>query len=508
MNLYVREGDGSVSEINAVPGQTILQALQSAGKQCFAPCGGNGTCGRCKVLVRDDAGVGYKLACETPATEGITVMLEEMGAMKVAGVSASLMTGELKSSEFGVAIDVGSTTMVFHLVELESKETVASIGRVNPQVVFGSDVIARINAASEPDGFAELCSCLSDSIEEACKELCESARIDTSRIRTIALVGNTTMEHFATGLDPQTIGVSPFTPLSLFGEVMPLHRHEVTGLPPAYVAPAVAGYVGGDITAGLLASSMMEREGIQLFIDIGTNGEMALGNNRRAVCCATAAGPAFEGASITLGMPAMPGAVSSVEAQDGSWAIETVDDAPAAGICGSGLLDAVSAFVKAGIVDETGYLLDEDEVADQWAPWIGEEAGQTVCYLDDSHNVYLTQSDIRKVQLAKSAIRAGIETMMSELEMSYDDIDEVALAGGFGMHLDPKSATGIGLIPPQLDGKVKAYGNTAGTGATLCLFDEGRLKVEEIASSVEYLELSTDKRFNEFYIDYMGFEED
>ena len=253
---------------------------------------------------------------------------------------------------------------------------------------------------------------------------------------------------------------------------------------------------------------MRDHEALQLFIDIGTNGEMALGNDDKIVCCATAAGPAFEGASITLGMPAMPGAISKVTLGDGEFQIKTVDDAPAIGISGSGLLDAVAAVVSVGLVDETGYLCDEDEADEHWSHCIGEENGETVCYLDAAHNVYLAQSDVRKVQLAKSAIRAGIETMMAEFDATYDQIDEVALAGGFGMHLDPHSATAIGLIPPALDGKVRACGNTAGQGAVECLFEQGREATEEIAELADYLELSTDKRFNEFYIDFMGFEEE
>ncbi len=693
--------------------------------------------------MRDEGSVGYKLACETLAKEGSEIILEEISTVKIAGVAdqghfthnasatygiaidvgsttmvfhlVDLLTADIvasvgkvnpqvvfgsfthnASATYGIAIDVGSTTMVFHLVDLLTADIVASVGKVNPQVVFGSDVIARINASSKPGGLDDLCDCLlsgmRDACEElcrhtgikaedvkacsvvgnttmqhficgldphdigivsgmrdACEELCRHTGIKAEDVKACSVVGNTTMQHFICGLDPHDIGIAPFTPQSLFGGTFTLHQPLLPSLTQAYLAPAVAGYVGGDITAGIRAARMRDHEALQLFIDIGTNGEMALGNDDKIVCCATAAGPAFEGASITLGMPAMPGAISKVTLGDGEFQIETVDDAPAIGICGSGLLDAVAAVVSVGLVDETGYLCDEDEADEHWSHCIGEENGETVCYLDAAHNVYLAQSDVRKVQLAKSAIRAGIETMMAEFDATYengetvcyldaahnvylaqsdvrkvqlaksairagietmmaefdatyDQIDEVALAGGFGMHLDPHSATAIGLIPPALDGKVRACGNTAGQGAVECLFEQGRAggfgmhldphsataiglippaldgkvracgntagqgaveclfeqgreateemhldphsataiglippaldgkvracgntagqgaveclfeqgreATEEIAELADYLELSTDKRFNEFYIDFMGFEEE
>lgn len=508
MRIIVRNQDGSVEEVAAHEGQTLLEVLQDAGKPIFAPCGGEGTCGRCKVLVRDEGSVGYKLACETLAKEGSEIILEEISTVKIAGVADHGHFTHNASATYGIAIDVGSTTMVFHLVDLLTADIVASVGKVNPQVVFGSDVIARINASSKPGGLDDLCDCLLSGMRDACEELCRHTGIKAEDVKACSVVGNTTMLHFICGLEPHDIGIAPFTPQSLFGGTFTLHQPLLPSLTQAYLAPAVAGYVGGDITAGIRAARMRDHEALQLFIDIGTNGEMALGNDDKIVCCATAAGPAFEGASITLGMPAMPGAISKVTLGDGEFQIETVDDAPAIGICGSGLLDAVAAVVSVGLVDETGYLCDEDEADEHWSHCIGEENGETVCYLDAAHNVYLAQSDVRKVQLAKSAIRAGIETMMAEFDATYDQIDEVALAGGFGMHLDPHSATAIGLIPPALDGKVRACGNTAGQGAVECLFEQGREATEEIAELADYLELSTDKRFNEFYIDFMGFEEE
>ena len=517
MELTIVPPRGSARRIEARGGQTLLDVLQQTGETVFAPCGGAGTCGRCKVLVRDAEGVHYCLACQTPAADGLHVLLEDTGDVHVEGADGATGAPVRQGADFGLAVDIGTTTMVFFLVDLETRTAVETLGKVNPQVAFCGDVIARIDAADAPGGLATLCGLLRDSIDEAEKALCAAAGISRARIVRRSIVGNTTMEHFATGLNPHSIGVSPFTPLSLFGSETALYAPEGgaggQAAPElrAFLAPAAAGYVGGDITAGLVASGMREGDEMQLFIDIGTNGEMALGNRERAICCATAAGPAFAGASITLGMPAMPGAVSAARLTVDGLEVETVDGAPAVGICGSGLLDAVACLVKAGVVDETGYLLDADEAAEgpcaHLAGRIGEEAGQTAFYLDDERRVYLTQTDVRKVQLAKAAIRAGIDTMVAEMGVSYADIGHVALAGGFGMHLNPASATAIGLIPPALDDRIRALGNTAGAGAVRCLFEDGQAAVAEVARACTYLELSTSATFNELYVENMGFEE-
>ena len=279
-----------------------------------------------------------------------------------------------------------------------------------------------------------------------------------------------------------------------------------------YLAPAVAAYVGGDITAGLHASGMRARRGLQLFVDIGTNGEMALGNAERVVCCATAAGPAFEGAGISFGMPALPGAIEAVILENGQLRAHVIGEGAPRGLCGSGLLDAVACLLDAGLIDETGYLLDADEAADEapaaLAALIGEEDGQTVCYLDPARRVWLSQADVRQTQLAKAAIRAGIEVLMASLGVTAADVEELALAGGFGTHLRIESAARIGLIPPALAGRTTALGNAAGRGAVAALTDEGRADLAAIAAVCEYRELSGDAAFNNAYIEAMGFEED
>ena len=252
--------------------------------------------------------------------------------------------------------------MAAYLVDLATGQVLGTAGKVNPQATYGSDVIARIETATRPSDSAALSNLLRTAIDQLVATLGRQAAVDPLRIKRLVVVGNTVMEHFAAGLDPCPIGVAPFTPTSLFGASLELHAPTGAARKRAYFAPAIAGYVGGDITAGLHAAGMADREQLQLFIDIGTNGEMALGNRDGMICCATAAGPAFEGASIALGMPALPGAVCAVRLTGQTLQIDTIDGLPALGICGSGLLDAVACLPEAGLVDETGRMASPDEV--------------------------------------------------------------------------------------------------------------------------------------------------
>lgn len=514
MDVIVHGQDGNIRLIEAEAGQTLLEALREGGEALLAPCGGVGTCGKCRVLVRDKAGTSYRLACRTNVAAGMEVLPDDLGTLPVAGSEATTASGPATQGEsdrrLGLAVDVGTTTLALHLVDLDSRLIVASVGKVNPQVAFGGDVVARIAAASAAEGLEALCSSLRGGLDDALAALGLSAgqSVGWQDLERVAVAGNTVMEHFAAGLDPKPIGTFPFAPFALFGNECNLWQPHDCDEPPvrAYLAPAVAGYVGGDVTAGLHISDMAASPALQLYLDVGTNGEMALGNSERIVCCATAAGPAFEGAGITLGMPALSGAVSAVALEGDGLAIATVGGAEPVGICGSGLLDAVACLLELGIVDETGRLLEAGEVGPRLAWRLGTEQEQRVCYLDAEKRVYLTQGDVRGVQLAKAAIRAGIDTLMDEMHVSYDDVRRVALAGGFGAHLSAASAARIGLLPAALEHKVDLLGNAAGKGAAAALFPEGRAALESVAASCSHVELSTSPTFAGLYLDAMGFE--
>ena len=481
---------------------SVLDVLQAQRVDIRATCGGVGKCGRCQVLVRDDEGLNYRLACMTPVSDGMEVVVERAGIMEVlqSGTSQAFRP-DADAEGFGMAVDIGTTTVVAHLHDLKSGERLATVGRSNPQIAFGSDVISRISASV--DGKLDLMmGVIQDALRDMKVKLCDEAGVPRDEVRYVTIAGNTVMQHIAVGLPPDTIGVNPFTPLSLFGD-----EYEIDGLGRCRLTRCIAGYVGGDITAGMLACGL-DAGGTRLFLDLGTNGEMALAANGRIVCCATAAGPVFEGANVHFGMPASPGAISKVAFVDGKIELNVVGDASPIGICGTGLIDAVALMVKLGAVDETGRLLDADECDESIAHFMGCENDGNVFYLTDDHSVYLTQTDVRNLQLAKAAVCAGIHTMADAANIAMSDIETLEIAGGFGAYLDLASAAAIGLFPAELLPCAKSVGNTSGEGATaLLLSSEARERESVIAEKCDYLELSTSSEFNEFYIEMMEFEE-
>lgn len=482
---------------------TVLDVLQSERVDIQATCGGVGKCRRCQVLVRDAEGLSYRLACTTPVSDGMEVIVEHAAAMEVMqSGAAETFPVDAGATGFGMAVDIGTTTLAACLHDLSNGERIAVVGRPNPQIAFGSDVISRISASV--DGKLDLMrDIVRDAIREMKAKLCETAGIDESDVVSVCIAGNTVMQHIAAGLAPDTIGVNPFTPLSLFGDV-----RDIEGLGPCRFARCIAGYVGGDITAGMLARGL-GADGTRLFLDLGTNGEMALASEGRIVCCATAAGPVFEGANVKFGMPASPGAISGVSFEDGEVRVSVVGDVDPVGICGTGIVDAVALMVKLGVVDETGYLRDAEDLDAPLSAWAGCEDERNVFYLVPDQSVFVTQDDVRSMQLAKAAVCAGILTMADAAGISVAAIDSLEIAGGFGAYLNLESAAVIGLFPKELLGCAESVGNTAIEGATALLVSaEARSCEEKLPARCDYLELSTSAKFNAFYVEMMEFDSD
>lgn len=483
---------------------TLLEALRGAGETVDAPCGGNGTCRKCRVLVRDDEGVSYRLACQTKVHEHMEVTLQKDRPMEVttAGM-ARQWSPDWHKCGFGVSVDVGTTTVVCRLYELASGKLLSSAGNSNAQIVFGADVITRIKAADDGH-LEEMQRLICDEVASLIATLCKRAGVRREKVVSIALAGNPTMEHIAAGLDPHGIGIAPFEPATLFGSQVEFLGEQ------AFFAPCVAGYVGGDITCGLLAIDVRSEDEPVLFLDLGTNGEMALGDRSGIVTCATAAGPVFEGSNVRFGMPAYPGAISSVRLVDGSLELEVIGGEEPVGICGTGLIDAVAVLLELGIVDETGRMLDEDETADE----VGDEKLAARVFELDGHPAFrlageiaITQEDIRNLQLAKAAVMGGIETLMERRGIDVLNVAKLLIAGGFGQYLDLRNAARIGLFPEELLDKAASVGNTSIEGASAVLLSSAAC--EELARIVEvcdYVELSGDAAFNAHYIDAMMFE--
>lgn len=500
--------------ISAVPGQTVLDAVRAAGGlSIHAPCGGQGTCKKCTVYLSGPEGEFPVLACRTEVRDGMTVRLPSAAPLTVEltdrGEAAPCPPDEGLSG-YGVACDIGTTTVVCHLVDLVTGRRLATVGEGNAQRPYGGDVISRIKASMEGRRPA-LTAAITGQLSEMIGALCSSAGIEPAQVSRMAIAANTTMCHLLTGLAPDGLGAAPFIPLSRFGDE---YDARTLGLPfdgPVYIAPAVSGYVGGDITADLLASGLDRADRPALLIDVGTNGEMALGCGDRFLCCSTAAGPAFEGAQIRCGMTAAPGAVSAVEWADGAVRCTVIGGGEAAGLCGSGLIDAMAVMLTLGAVDETGRMLDAEEDEDD----IPEEALPYLFLLDDepafrlTDRVCVTQADVRKLQLGKGAIAAGVQILLDAYGASCGDIGSLLLAGGFGSYIRPKSAARIGLIPAPLLPVTRAVGNTAALGAQAALISrEARERLAALQKNMEYRELSGLPEFNSAYMEAMMFPEE
>ncbi len=423
---------------------------------------------------------------------------------------------------YGVAFDIGTTTIAGALFDLATGEALGVGARTNPQAVRGDDVISRIeHARTGRDERRELQRLVVEALQEIVLEVCDLARVDTELVYCIAAAGNTTMHHLLLGLDPTWIAETPF----IAGVLRGIHvRAEEIGFGTArraqfYALPNISAYVGGDIVAGMLAQEVHESQKPVLLLDVGTNGEMALRANGETIACSTAAGPAFEGARISCGMRASTGAINSVRLGADGLEVRTVDDAPARGICGTGLLDALAAMLDAGVLDETGRLLDPDEIEDELPDLppaivarVQEDENGPLFVLAEGNGaprVSLTQKDVREFQLSKGAVAAGVMVMLDQAGLEPAALDTIHLAGAFGSYLRPESALRVGLLPSSIPPrKVRAVGNAALAGARLCLLSRGMLeKAEAISHQTRYLELSGRADFQDAFVEAMEFPE-
>ncbi len=496
---------------------SVLEALRSQGVNLASPCGGAGTCGKCKVTVRRAEDIEETvLACQEPAALVKDVLVSE-GAfgegrpmdVVLEGVSAVDIWKADRRKGFGLALDVGTTTIACHLYDLKTGTVIGSGGHANPQRSFGADVISRITAA-EAGHEAELQRVVNEAIAVLARRLIERAGIKASDVARAVVAGNTVMEHLAAGVDPAPIGRAPFTAPTLFGCLQPLQALSDLGCSTheAFFAPCVAGYVGGDITADVLSLGMASSSDFRLLADLGTNGEMALSTPDGIICCATAAGPVFEGANITFGMPAYPGAVARVRWEAESLVVETISDEPVQGICGSGLIDVLALLLDMGIIEESGLMLEAGELDAAVPPLLAERLGthEGAPAFWVTPQIAVTQRDVRNVQLAKAAICAGVLTLLEGAQVEPARVTRLNIAGGLGQHLSLRNAVRIGLIPRELLGVARSVGNAAIEGAGLALVsDAAREELGCIAQGAQYLELSTSSLFNERYLEAMEF---
>ena len=429
--------------------------------------------------------------------------------------------GDTTGRAFGLAFDLGTTTVVATLLDLTTGTPAAVESMLNKQQPFGADVIARISATMlDPAARDKLRDLARETLAELSEAVCKAGGVRPDEVYEVALAGNATMVHLVLGIDPEPLGVAPFI---MSARLLPEVRAHDLGVPAhpqarAVVFPAFGAYVGGDITAGLLASGMDRDPRIRLFIDIGTNCEIVLGGRDWLLATAAPAGPAFEGASIRCGMRAADGAVEAVAiTEDGDLKLTVIGDSEPKGLCGSGLVDAVAALTEAGIIDSTGRFVQDlaarlPEPVHRLAERLTMIGKERVFVLhwsadrDPASSVYLSQRDIRELQFAKAAIATGWRILLEEADLETEDVKQVLLAGSFGSYLSAKSAIRIGLVPDVGPRRIIAAGNVAGEGAKMALLSiRDRAAALALLGEVNYVELSDRPDFNDRFIDQLGF---
>jgi uncharacterized 2Fe-2S/4Fe-4S cluster protein (DUF4445 family) len=502
-------------------GARLAIALNQAEIFVETPCGSRGYCRKCVVKVlgevpaptpsdleqlsAEELDLGFRLSCQLAVTGDLSVQIVPavMADTKKAAMGrltgpvaidpwAPLLPGGLRS--VGLALDVGTTSMVGALLDLRTGEELAAESRPNPQAIHGADLMSRLSYATAGAAqAAELQTLVVTAARQMLERLCSKAGVKPVQVTAATLAGNTAMHHLFLGLDVADLAVAPYSPTVLDG-----YLGRVEGLPPLYALPNIAGFVGADAVAAGLAASIDQGEQTVLLVDIGTNGEMLLRHGGKLWACSAPAGPAFEGGEISQGMRANPGAIEGVAYDGTDLTVQVIKGAPPKGICGSGLLDAIAALLEAGLLDWMGRLIPAGPAAHRIAA-----RGAAV---ELAPGVALTQMDVRALQLAKGAIRSGIDLLLRVAGIGPQDLDAILLAGAFGNYLRRESAVAIGLLPPVPVDRVRPIGNAAAAGAKRALLSRSaRARAEQLARSAIHIDLATHPDFEEIFLDALNF---
>jgi len=605
-------------------GTTILEALESAGINIDTPCGGKGTCGKCKIWVikgmntitpieekflsEEEIKKGFRLACQTKIFKDTIIEipskirldfkkvfssnlkgdihriqnnfslclnlkkvfldLEEpslddqrsdwerikdgLSSKKIENISnlktsveilkkipalmreanfkitvilysneiIDIENGDTTQNSYGIAFDIGTTTIAGYLIDLRTGEELSALAKTNPQIIYGEDVISRIEfTRRQKDGLDKLQKEVVNALNEIIRETTQEAKIDKKNIYETVVVGNTCMHHFFLGLNPINLAPSPYIPV--IKESLNLKAKDIPGLslnPTAniFMLPNISAFVGADISAGILSTFMWKEGKTVLFVDLGTNGEIVISSKRKIWTCSTAAGPAFEGARISSGMRAAEGAIDKVKIENESIVYRVIKGGKAWGICGSGLIDLIAELIKLGMIGKNGKLIDREECDPNLSNEIkkriihGQKGNKFLLVkskeTENGKPIYLTQRDIREVQLAKAAIFAGIKILLKEVNIPQENIQKILLAGAFGNFIDKENAIRIGLIPNLPLKRIKFIGNAAGRGAEMALLSTKMRKIsQKISKKIKYIELSSRPDFQEEFIEAMFF---
>ncbi len=531
--IFRVEGGGDV-KYHAEPGENILEIAQKAGVNIDVPCGGNGTCGKCKMRIMAGSlsynkGAGklsdeefddnWRLACQAEVEGDATLWVPAAASDFVSGIiTAALNTPEelekynamidevfkhglnrgVQEKGYGIAVDIGTTTNAVTLLDLQSGKVLSRGTLGNGQIRYGADVINRIIQQGRPGGKERLQhAVLEETLIPLFQRVIEGANVDPMEVTRVVIAGNTTMEHLLVKANGDSIRLMPFEPEFLEHEPMKASELRLPINPDAKVilCPNVGSYVGGDITAGVLPALLWDNDHMSLFIDLGTNGELVFGNRDYMLTCACSAGPAFEGGDIDCGMRATKGAIDScvIHKQTLMPLVTTIRGGRPAGMCGSGLIDVIAELYKVGAIDAKGKFIQENEriVDDGYG-----DKQYILFYAKESatgRDVYISESDIDNFIRAKGAIFSATRTMLKSVDMTVQDIDKVIIAGGIGSGIDMENAMLIGMLPKADLSKYSYIGNSSLTGACAMLIsDEATEKVFDIAHNMTYIELSTE----------------
>ena len=456
--------------LSAEPGQRLSEVLIKYGKKIEQPCGGRGTCGKCKVLVN---GIEQR-ACRYVLQSDVTVELMEQE--HIVSETGAQENGSM-TEHMSFVLDIGTTTLVLALVSQDEKRITKVRTATNPQRVYGADIIARIEYCRK-HGVEELQKILLAELQQML------AGFQTDRLLDMYVAGNTTMLHIFYGVDPSPMGEAPYTPVFLEGQRKQASEFGIEGVKDIILLPSVSAFVGADLVAGIHYIGMPDAGKYRLLVDLGTNAEVILFSEGEILCTSAAAGPCFEGANISCGMSATEGAIASfVMDADKKPVICTIGGVAPKGICGTGLVDVIVEFVRTGIIDETGYM----------------ESG--IYQLSDG--VTFTQADVRQFQLAKSAVYSAIRALMHVAGISYDRIETLYISGGFSAQLNVENAMRVGLLPQELRGRIRPMNNSSLLGTVKYACDGGELS--DYIEKANYVDLATDDFFVDMFMENMEF---
>lgn len=517
--------------VSCKSGANLLQTLLDAGIFVDNACSGKGICGKCKVKVlngflseasetekkvlkEQELEDGIRLSCLAEVTGDVEIALlqKERKHKVLTGGYIPEFQRDVYESGYGVAIDIGTTTVVTALIDLQTGKEIANASMINAQKHFGLDVLTRITYEYEnPEtGARELQEVIVKSINAMLGEVCQEAGVNRRDIREIDVAANCTMMHMLLGVDARSIGRAPYKPEFLNAQTLPakeigIEAGENTIL---YCLPQVSAYIGADIVAGAYVCEMQNAKGNVLFIDIGTNGEIVLASKGKLLCCSCAAGPALEGMNISSGMRATEGAVEDVEISEKGISLKVIGDQTPVGICGSGILAVLRELLKSGIVKKTGVFVKKDklEETDYRYSMIRMNGTKREFILKEEPELLITQGDVRQVQLAKGAILSGFTALCKKAGIQMEELDKVMIAGQFGAHLPADSLTGTGILPKVVEDKLVYVGNSSKTGAYMTLMSEKiKREMEELAEKMEYMELAETENYERIFTECMIF---